>query len=243
MKKFSLSNLTTGLIGGTVFLTAFTGCDTDDTTRHDRHRDRDRDRVNVYGQGSVTYEDDYDYYPGYEVYYSRNRQEYVYRDGGQWVRRREPSGIRLDVLLASPSVRVDFRDSPERHHDNVVRRYPRHWNRQSDHDRVNVHGQASVNFEDDYDYYPGYEVYYSRSRQEYVYRNGNQWVRSREPSGIRLDVLRASPSVRVDFRDSPERHHDNVVRRYPRNWKHQNDRHERRNDDRDDRDNRRDGRR
>jgi hypothetical protein len=134
MKTSTLFTTTTGLLVGTVFLTAFTGCDTDDTTRRDRHRDRDRDRANVHGQATVVFEDDYDYYPGHEVYYSRNRQEYVYRDGSQWVRRREPSGVTLDVLLATPSVRVDFRDSPERHHDSVVRRYPRNWNRQNDRD-------------------------------------------------------------------------------------------------------------
>lgn len=133
MKKSFLFTSTTGLLAGTVFLTAFTGCDTDDTTRRGRYRDHDR--ANVHGQATVVvYEDDYDYYPGHEVYYSRNRQEYVYRDGSQWVRRREPSGVTLDVLLATPSVRVDFRDSPERHHDSVVRRYPRNWKRQNDRD-------------------------------------------------------------------------------------------------------------
>jgi hypothetical protein len=131
MKKSPLLTTTAGLLAGTAFLTAFTGCDTDDNSRHGRYRDRDR--ANAHGQASVVvYEDDYDYYPGHEVYYSRNRQEYVYRDGSQWVRRREPSGVTLDVLLATPSVRVDFRDSPERHHDSVVRRYPRNWNRQDD---------------------------------------------------------------------------------------------------------------
>src|SRR5882672_8116301 len=48
----------------------------------------------------VVYQDDYDYYPGYEVYYSRNRREYVYRDGNRWVHGREPRGISLSLLLA-----------------------------------------------------------------------------------------------------------------------------------------------
>jgi hypothetical protein len=130
MQKSSLL-ATTGLLAGAAFMTAFTGCDTDDTSRRGRYRDRDR--ANVHGHASVAvYEDDYDYYPGYEVYYSRNRREYVYRDGRQWVRRPEPSGVSLDILLAAPSVRVDFRDSPERHHDSVVRSYPRNWKRQDD---------------------------------------------------------------------------------------------------------------
>jgi hypothetical protein len=79
------------------------------------------------GPSLIVIEDDYDYYPGYEIYYSRNRHEYVYRDGTSWVRRNQPAGISVDVLLASPAVRVDFRDAPERHHATVVRSYPRNW--------------------------------------------------------------------------------------------------------------------
>jgi hypothetical protein len=77
-------------------------------------------------------QDDYDYYPGYEVYYSRNQHEYVYRDGNSWVRRPQPRGITVEALFASPSVRVDFHDSPERHHNEVVRNYPRNWKRPDD---------------------------------------------------------------------------------------------------------------
>ena len=71
--------------------------------------------------------DDYDYFPGYETYYSRNRHEYVYRDGNAWVRRSEPRGVTVSALLALPSVRVDFHDSPELHHSSVVRSYPKNW--------------------------------------------------------------------------------------------------------------------
>src|SRR5678815_48512 len=35
-------------------------------------------------------QDDYVYYPGYEVYYSSNRRQYTYRDGGSWVSRPTP---------------------------------------------------------------------------------------------------------------------------------------------------------
>jgi hypothetical protein len=31
------------------------------------------------------------------------------------------------VLLATPSVRVDFHDEPEHHHDSIVKTYPRNW--------------------------------------------------------------------------------------------------------------------
>jgi hypothetical protein len=85
-------------------------------------------------RGAVAYQDDYDYYPGYEVYYARNRHEYVYRDGNNWVHSATYPRANAEVLLSSPSVRVDFRDSPERHHAEVVRRYPHDWRRDRDGD-------------------------------------------------------------------------------------------------------------
>jgi len=78
-------------------------------------------------QRVVVVEDDYVYYPGYEVYYSSNRRQYVYRDGNAWVTRPGPPHISLDVLLASPSVRMDFHDAPASHHEGIVRSYPRNW--------------------------------------------------------------------------------------------------------------------
>jgi hypothetical protein len=219
---------TIGLLAGLACLIMLAGC----IANTPSHRGGHRSGGSVQVQTTMVFEDDYDYYPGYEVYYSRNRQEYVYRDRNGWVRRPEPSGISLNVLLASPSVRVDFRDSPERHHDRVIRSYPRHWRRSS-----SPQVQALVIFEDDYDYFPAYEVYYSRNRQEYVYRESNQWVRRQEPSGVSRQVLLAAPSVRVDFRDSPERHHATVIRNYPKNWQRQDNRHnDRRQDNRDKKD-------
>lgn len=228
----SLPLRTAGLLTGTALLVALTGCVTEGPGRPVVHRGP----PSVVVQATLGYEDDYDYYPGYEVYYSRNRREYVYRDGGQWVRRTEPRGVSLSVLLAAPSVRVDFRDSPERHHDAVIRSYPRTWRRPG----PAVQVQASVAIEDDYDYYPAHEVYYSRTRHEYVYREGSQWVRRSEPRGVPLTVLRAAPSVRVEFRDSPERHHDAVIRTYPKNWKRQNDKDDRREDKNDRHDDKKD---
>lgn len=113
-----------GLFTVLVALAALTGCQSDNSNR----RSGDYDGPSSRGQGVVViYEDDYDYYPAYETYYSRSRREYVYRDGGRWVRRSEPSGISLNVLLSAPSVRMDFRDAPEQHHRAVVQSYPRNW--------------------------------------------------------------------------------------------------------------------
>jgi len=78
-------------------------------------------------QPAAMNQDDYDYFPAYETYYNRTRREFVYRDGAQWVRRPEPRDANRDALLAGPSVRMDFHDSPEHHHDGVVKTYPKGW--------------------------------------------------------------------------------------------------------------------
>lgn len=113
------------LVAGPACLLLLSGCETDSPRSHRGYASH----TSVQIQGSVVIMDDYDYYPAYETYYSRNRHEYVYRDGGTWVRRSQPQGISIDLFLAAPSVRLDFRDSPEQHHATVVRSYPRNWQR------------------------------------------------------------------------------------------------------------------
>jgi hypothetical protein len=72
-------------------------------------------------------QDDYVYYPGYQVYYSSNRRQFTYLEGRSWVSRPVPPRVSVDVLFASPSVRLDFHDSPANHHASVVRQYPKDW--------------------------------------------------------------------------------------------------------------------
>jgi hypothetical protein len=86
----------------------------------------DGPRAGVYVQPLVV-EDDYVYYPNYEVYYSRSRHQYAYRDGNAWVSRPAPRGVSVNVLLASPSVTMNFHDSPANHHAEIVRQYPKNW--------------------------------------------------------------------------------------------------------------------
>jgi len=81
----------------------------------------------VYVESGVVVQDDYVYYPGYEVYYNSNRRQYIYRDGRSWVSRAAPPRVSAEVLFASPSVRLDFHDSPAAHHAAVARQYPKHW--------------------------------------------------------------------------------------------------------------------
>jgi len=106
-----------GLVIGLSFLAAFTGCAVEPSGRY-------REHVQV----QADFQDDYDYYPEYEIYYSRNRHEYVYLDSGTWVRRPQPPrGITVNVIQVAPSVRLDFHDAPEHHHNTIIRSYPRSW--------------------------------------------------------------------------------------------------------------------
>lgn len=83
--------------------------------------------VPVYVESGVAVQDDYVYYPGYQVYYSGNTRQYVYLEGRSWVSRPAPPRVSVDVLFASPSVRLGFHDAPAIHHAAVVRQYPQHW--------------------------------------------------------------------------------------------------------------------
>ncbi len=74
---------------------------------------------------TVVVEDDYVYYPDYEIYYSSSRHQYAYLEGGAWISRPAPRDVSVDVLLASRSVRMNFHDSPANHHAEVVKQYPR----------------------------------------------------------------------------------------------------------------------
>ena len=106
-----------GLVLSAVFLTTLTGC----------VGYVDGPRAGVYVAPPVVVEDDYVYYPGYDVYYNSSRHEYAYMEGGAWVSRPAPRGVSVNVLLASPSVRMNFHDSPANHHAEIVRQYPKNW--------------------------------------------------------------------------------------------------------------------
>lgn len=105
----------------------------------------------VYVETAAVVEDDYVYYPGYEVYYSNNRHQYVYRDGRNWVTRPAPPRVQLDILLASPSVRVDFRDAPAQHHADIVRRYPKNWRPSDNNHEVRKEDRKDDRKEDKHD--------------------------------------------------------------------------------------------
>ena len=81
----------------------------------------------------VVVQDDYVYYPSYGVYYNSHRHQYAYLENGAWVSAPTPNGVSVDALLASPSVNMDFHDSPERHHAEMLQKYPRNWKPSGEH--------------------------------------------------------------------------------------------------------------
>jgi hypothetical protein len=76
---------------------------------------------------AVVVQDDYVYYPNYGVYYNSGRHQYAYLENGAWVSAPAPEGVTVGVLLASPSVHMDWHDSPANHHAEMVQKYPRDW--------------------------------------------------------------------------------------------------------------------
>ena len=72
-------------------------------------------------------EDDYTYYPQYETYYSNRQHKYAFYTQGAWMLRPSFTGVPLEVLLASPSVKMTFHDDPANHHAQMLVDYPRTW--------------------------------------------------------------------------------------------------------------------
>lgn len=152
-KKSSMGKLNRSKIGfasGAALLGALTGCVGHVDGPH--HATVYAPPPPVYVENAVVVQNDYVYYPGYEVYYSSSRRQYTYRDGRSWVSRPAPPRVSVDVLFASPSVRLDFHDSPAVHHTRVVRQYPKHWSppgssqgRKEGHDEHNKKGRKGRN--------------------------------------------------------------------------------------------------
>jgi len=106
-----------GFVLGAVLLASLTGCVA--------YVDRPPQGSVYVTPPTVVVQDDYVYYPDYQIYYSSSRHQYFWPEGGAWVARPAPRGVSVDVLFASPSVRMNFHDSPANHHAEIVRQYPR----------------------------------------------------------------------------------------------------------------------
>jgi hypothetical protein len=113
-----------GFVFGTALLSVVTGC-----IGYVERPPRQAAYVQpppVYVETQVV-QPEYVYYPGYQVYYIRNTRQFVYVEGRSWVSRPAPPHVSADVLLASPSVRLEFHDHPSIHNATVVKQYPKHW--------------------------------------------------------------------------------------------------------------------
>lgn len=69
---------------------------------------------------------------------------------------------------------------------------------------------------DSYDYYPEQDLYYSRTRQHYIYLDNGVWTSRRDPGRYSHDVIRRARFVPMDYHDAPSLHHAEVQRRYRR---------------------------
>ncbi len=73
----------------------------------------------------VVIQDDYVYYPDYQVYFNNTRHEYVYQDDGAWISRPAPPNIAAAALRASPSEKLERGDFPAHHRSvMIVRQNP-----------------------------------------------------------------------------------------------------------------------
>jgi hypothetical protein len=76
--------------------------------------------------------DDYVYYPKYGAYYSPSHHRYYYQDHGAWGWHTAPLGVTQGEFLRAPSVKMDFHDSPDKHHSDIVKKYPKNWSPRHD---------------------------------------------------------------------------------------------------------------
>ena len=114
-----------GFLLSATLLGALTGCVSyPDRPHHARVYEQPHP---VYEHTTLVVQADYVYYPSYQVYYSGSTRQYVYQDGRSWVSQPAPPRVSTDMLLASPSVRMDFHDAPAAHHAKVVKTYPKNW--------------------------------------------------------------------------------------------------------------------
>src|SRR5438046_6888342 len=80
-----------GFVLVAAFLGALTGCiGYVDGPRHARAYAQPPP---VYVESRVAVQDDYVYYPGYQVYYSGNTRQYVYLEGSAWASRPAPPRV------------------------------------------------------------------------------------------------------------------------------------------------------
>jgi hypothetical protein len=72
---------------------------------------------------------------------------------------------------------------------------------------------------DSYVYFPAYQVYYNRTRLQFVFPSDRGWTTQNDsPGDVGEAELFSSPVVAMNFTDAPQWHHAAVVRAYPWFW-------------------------
>ncbi len=123
--KFSFTNLTGFALGGGLSLVLLAGC-----TGSPPWGSTSKHPTTAQIQAMLGRLDNYVYFPAYEIYYNRTKDHYIFWSDRAWVTRNKPPGdVAVEVLLGSPAVAMNFNDAPARHHEAVVRTYPRNWGR------------------------------------------------------------------------------------------------------------------
>jgi len=99
-------------------------------------------------------QDIYIYYPYYSTYYHVNVRKYVFMQDGIWVSAPKPYEVSVNVLMESPSIKMDFNDSPEKHNAEIAGKYPKNWKSPADRHDQDINRKAGV--QDDGNRTPGY---------------------------------------------------------------------------------------
>jgi len=82
-----------------------------------------------------------------------------------------------------------------------------------------VHIASVLGSKDSYLYYPAFQVYYNRTKQQFIFPSDRGWTTQDDsPGDVGAAELFSSPSVAMIFTDAPQWHHAAMVRAYPRNW-------------------------
>lgn len=98
-----------GFVLGVACLGTLTGCTNDGDRASLWHPFAARPKVPI--------QDAYVYYPDHDVYYNGTRRNYMYVENGGWVTDlTPPSRVSVEVLRASPAVKLKPNDFPEHHH-------------------------------------------------------------------------------------------------------------------------------
>lgn len=116
-KKPAISPKTLACGLGAIALLAVSGCVTNEDAAGG---------VAVFGnpgyQTRTVVQNDYFYFPDYDIYYNRASGEFLSVENGRWTSRNRPLNVPVNRLLASRAVSVNTYISPQHHREVYLRR-------------------------------------------------------------------------------------------------------------------------